>query len=153
MQAPERINELGRRKRDKLAPLLAASNEPLPFDADAFDAVVRQISGMLWGGNADMVDFVPALGETCPAWAALRLPTAPNCRRAYSANCTGRTACRGAASNRAPGKTARPWGRQRAASFSRPAETNLQFLESERGVAECAATGCKAILWATYSRQ
>ena len=66
--APERINELGRRKRDKLAPLLAASNEPLPFDADAFDAVVRQISGMLWGGNADMVDFVPALGETCPAW-------------------------------------------------------------------------------------
>ena len=68
VQAPERINELGRRKRDKLAPLLAASNEPLPFDADAFDAVVRQISGMLWGGNADMVDFVPALGETCPAW-------------------------------------------------------------------------------------
>lgn len=68
VQAPERINELGRRKRDKLAPLLAASNVPLPFDADAFDAVVRQISGMLWGGNADMVDFVPALGETCPAW-------------------------------------------------------------------------------------
>lgn len=69
MQAPERINELGRRKRDKLAPLLAAARAPLPFDGEAFDAVLRQISGMLWGASpADPVDFIPALGELPPEW-------------------------------------------------------------------------------------
>lgn len=47
LDAPDRLNELGRRKRDKMAALLEKSGYRVPFDPAAYDGVLRAV--MRWG--------------------------------------------------------------------------------------------------------
>ena len=67
IECPDRLCELGRKKREKLEPMLAAARQKLTFDSTAFNAVLQQISTFMWGNTlAEPWEFTPMLGMEYP---------------------------------------------------------------------------------------